>query len=147
VKNIASRFLRLPFCNKAPAKADALGFSVTLELSPGRETRGGSHSHGVTCGTSTVGEFCARFFVKWYFPLVTERKKFVGVDEHWNCDCALTFCSRQLALGIFLPLIESEREILSVLHDFPDKRVIFASVPRGKVHFLALKNSVELSFQ
>src|SRR4029079_3290868 len=86
VKNIASRFLRLPFCNKAPAKADALGFSVTLELSPGRETRGGSHSHGVTCGTSTVGEFCARFFVKWYFPLVTERKKFVGVDEHWNCD-------------------------------------------------------------
>ena len=64
------------------------------------------------------------------------------------CDGALTFCSRQLALGIFLPLIESEREdILPVLNDFPDKRVIFASVSRGKEQFLALKNSVELSFQ
>ena len=34
-----------------------------------------------------------------------------------------------------------------VLNDFPDKRVIFASVSRGKEQFLALKNSVELSFQ
>ena len=46
------------------------------------------------------------------------------------------FCCRAFALGISLPLIESEREgIFPVVHDFSEKRVVFAPVPRSKVHF------------
>ena len=44
------------------------------------------------------------------------------------------FCCRAFALGISLPLIESEREgIFPVVHDFSEKRVVFAPVPRSKV--------------
>ena len=94
-----------------------------------------SHPHGVSCRPSAVGESCAHRFVEWDFPPRTEREEFVRVDEHRNYDGSLTFCCFPFALGISFPLIEREREgILRVLHDFLDKRVVFASVPRCKVH-------------
>ena len=101
-----------------------------------------SHPHGVTGCPSTVGEFCARRLIKWDFPLVTERGEFIGGDDHRNYDGSLKFRGCPFALGISLPLIEREREaILPVVHDFSDKRVLFASVPRCKVHSRPPKES------
>ena len=111
--------------------------------SPGSSEKPGlggdpSHPHGVTGCPSTVGEFCARRLIKRDFPLVTERGEFIGVDDHRNYDGSLKFRGCPFALGISLPLIEKEREaILPVVHDFSDKRVLVASVPRCKVHFPA----------
>jgi len=115
--------------------------------SPGSSEKPGlgghpSHPHGVTGCPSTVGEFCARRLIKWDFPLVTERGEFIGGDDHRKYGGSLKFRGCPFALGISLPLIEREREALPpVLHDFSDKRVLFASVPRCKLHSRPPKES------
>ena len=45
------------------------------------------------------------------------------------------------SLSAFLSHSSKERGILPVLHDFSDKRVLFASVPRCKVQLRATKES------
>jgi hypothetical protein len=85
------------------------------------------------CCSSDNDKFGAGLTAASQFLRLAVGDEIIRIEDYGFYDDAAALRLRNLAFCPLLPLIKIGRELIPVIHDFPDTLVVFASVPRSNV--------------